>query len=69
MTTGTTIRAKREALAITAVELASLVGVSRSAVSMWELDQAHPRLKTQHALAASLGLSWSELFGPQSGAA
>jgi len=69
MTLGAQIRATREARAITPDELAADLGVSRSTVTMWELDHARPRLKTQHALAKTLGLSWSELFGPESRAA
>ena len=64
MTTGATIRARREALAITPDELATTLGVSRSAVAMWELDHARPRLKTQHRLAATLSIAWADLFGP-----
>ncbi len=54
--TGTIIRQKREEAGISQEQLAELVGVSRQAVSKWELGQAQPTLDNLERIEAALAL-------------
>jgi transcriptional regulator with XRE-family HTH domain len=57
---GTRIKARRQQLGLTQVQLADAVGASESAVIDWELGRHFPRRKL-HAIEAALGIS---LTGP-----
>ena len=57
---GSIIRQKREECGISQERLAELVGVSRQAVSKWELGQAQPALDNLERIeAASDGKPWA----------
>ena len=47
---------------ITQVELAEMLGISRTAVSMWETGEALPRAETLKRLAKILGCTIDELL-------
>ena len=53
----------RKELGITQVELAERVGVTKAAVSKWELGQSLPDVEMLPRLASQLGITLDELFG------
>lgn len=53
----------REQRGLSQTEIATALGVSRSAVAMWETSPACPRGKTVVQLAEVLDCSIDELFG------
>lgn len=53
----------RKKKGISQARLAGLLGVSRSAVSMWEIDKSQPDPDTLVRLSEILGVSLDELFG------
>ena len=63
MTLGETIQAKRTALGLSQEALAERVGVSRQAVSKWEVGDAVPDTDKLVPLARALGVSVDELLG------
>lgn len=62
MTLGQRIVQYRKALGLSQEELADRVGVSRQAVSKWELDEAQPDADNIVRLAQSLGVSTDQLL-------
>lgn len=60
---GETIQALRRQKNLTQEQLAELVGVSRQAVSKWELNNALPDTDKLAPLARALGVSAEELLG------
>lgn len=48
---------------MTQQQLADQVGVTKAAVSDWELGKSTPRQGYQVAVAKSLSTTWSALFG------
>ena len=60
---GETIQALRRQKNLTQEQLAELVGVSRQAVSKWELNAALPDTDKLVPLARALGVSVDELLG------
>ncbi len=75
MTLGQRIAQYRKALGLSQEALAELVGVSRQAVSTWELDEAQPDAVQIVLLAQALGVSTDQLLlgedetetGPETG--
>ena len=63
MIIGEIIQARRTALGLSQEGLAELVGVSRQAVSKWELGDAVPDTDKLVPLARALGVSVDELLG------
>lgn len=63
MTLGETIQAKRTGRGLSQEKLAELVGVSRQAVSKWELNAAVPDTDKLVPLARALGVTVDELLG------
>lgn len=63
MTLGMTIQKERTRLGLSQEKLAEQVGVSRQAVSKWELDDAVPDTDKLVPLARALGLSVDTLLG------
>ena len=63
MTLGETIQAKRTAQGLSQEALAERVGVSRQAVSKWEVGDAVPDTDKLVPLARALGVSVDELLG------
>ena len=63
MTLGMTIQKERTRLGLSQEKLAEQVGVSRQAVSKWELDDAVPDTDKLVPLARALGLSVDVLLG------
>jgi putative molybdopterin biosynthesis protein len=62
--TGSHLRAARQARGFSQQQLASMAAVSRQAVSAVESGHSDPSLRVALALAQALGLSVEELFGP-----
>lgn len=62
MNIGTTIRTRRRALDLTQEALAELLGVSVSAVSLWETEKTMPDISLVPALCSVLDISADELF-------
>ncbi len=62
MTIGQRIAQFRKAKGLSQEDLAERVGVSRQAVSKWELDQALPDAEKIIALAAALGVSTDQIL-------
>ncbi len=62
MTMGQRIVQLRKAKGLSQEDLAERVGVSRQAVSKWELDQALPDAEKIIALAAALGVSTDQIL-------
>lgn len=56
------IKEIRKTRGITQEELAERLGVKRTTVSMWELDESAPAARMLPALAAALGCSIDALF-------
>ena len=63
MTIGETIQRLRTKCRLSQEQLAELVGVSRQAVSKWELNAALPDTDKLVPLARALGVSVDELLG------
>ena len=63
MTLGERIQSKRSALGLSQERLAELVGVSRQAVSKWELSDALPDTDKLIPLARALRITVDELLG------
>ncbi|MCR4905086.1 MAG: helix-turn-helix domain-containing protein, partial [Clostridiales bacterium] len=63
MNLGTTIRAARRSKDMTQEDLASLLGVTLSAVSQWEQGKTMPDIALVPALCSALDLSADTLFG------
>ena len=63
MTIGETIQRLRTKRRLSQEQLAELVGVSRQAVSKWELNTALPDTDKLVPLARALGVSVDELLG------
>ena len=65
MTTGAIIQRERARLGLSQEKLAELVGVSRQAVSKWELGDAMPDTDKLVPLARALGISVDTLLDNQ----
>lgn len=63
MALGETIQKKRNEQGMSQEQLAELVGVSRQAVSKWEVGDAIPDTDKLIPLAGALGISVDELLG------
>jgi len=63
-TAGAGLRLARQARGFSQQQLAGMAGVSRQAVSAVESGHSDPSLRVALAIAAALGLSVEELFGP-----
>lgn len=61
---GARLRLARQARGFSQQQLAALAGVSRQAVSAVESGGSDPSLRIAFALAAALGMTVGELFGP-----
>ena len=57
------IKDKRDAAKLTQVELSKLLGISQSAIAMWETGQSFPRTELLPKLAEILNCSVDELLG------
>ncbi len=62
MTMGQRIAQLRKTKGLSQEELAELVGVSRQAVSKWELDEAQPEASKIILLAQALGVTTDQLL-------
>ncbi len=62
MTLGETIQYYRRRAGLSQEALAELVGVSRQAVSKWELDEATPEVTKLKALAGAFGITTDQLL-------
>lgn len=60
---GKAIRETREMLGMSPTELAESVGVTPGAISQWENGRTSPRQHHQIAVAQTLNVPWSLLFG------
>ena len=67
MTTGEKIQSLRKKQGLTQEQLAQNLGVSRQAVSRWELDEALPETANLLPLAKALGCSIDWLLDPAQG--
>lgn len=67
MTTGQKIQALRKRRAMTQEQLAQQVGVSRQAVSRWELDEVLPDTQNLLPLREALGVTIDTLLDPAQG--
>lgn len=56
------IKRKRQSLGITQAELANILGVSPSTISMWEVGKSHPRVTLLPRVAEILGCTVDELL-------
>ena len=63
MEIGSRIRRWREAKGLSKTQLASLVGVTVSAVVQWEHGHTGPNRKNLRALTDALGMSLAEFYG------
>jgi len=63
LTLGTIIQTKRQQLGLSQEQLAEQVGVSRQAVSKWEVGDAIPDTDKLVPLARALGITVDELLG------
>lgn len=61
---GQRIKAGREALSLTQVQLAERLGVEQTTVSRWEAGLTAPYRDRQVQLATVLNREWAELFNP-----
>ena len=64
MDLGCAIRVRRLELSMRQLDLARAVGVSKSAVSLWEKGETSPNYKTLLKVAKVLGMSARDLFYP-----
>lgn len=60
---GAAIRTVRKMRGLTPQELAEKLGKTPSAISQWELGTYTPRQSVQVAIAQTLDVPWSMLFG------
>ena len=60
---GQMIRKTRQLRGMSINELASAVGVTDGAVSQWETGRFAPRQQRQVAIAKTLDVPWSMIFG------
>ena len=67
MTTGEKIQALRKKRDLTQEQLAQELGVSRQAISRWELDETLPDTQNLLPLKAALGVSVDTLLDPNLG--
>lgn len=67
MTTGEKILTSRKKQGLTQEQLAQNLGVSRQAVSRWELDEALPESSNLLPLSKALGCSIDWLLDPAQG--
>lgn len=67
MTTGEKIQALRKKRGLTQEQLAQELGVSRQAISRWELDETLPDTQNLLPLKAALGVSVDTLLDPKLG--
>lgn len=67
MTTGQKIQALRKQRGLTQEQLAQRLGVSRQAVSRWELDESLPETANLLPLGEVLGVSLDTLLDPAQG--
>lgn len=67
MTTGQKIQTLRKQRGLTQEQLAQRLGVSRQAVSRWELDESLPETANLLPLRESLGVSLDALLDPAQG--
>ena len=65
MTIGETIQRLRTKRRLSQEQLAELVGVSRQAVSKWELGDAAPEVDKLRALAREFGVTVDELLSEE----
>lgn len=56
------IKAKREAVGLTQAKFADTLGVSRTAVAMWETTNAYPRAELLPRIAKLLDCTIDELY-------
>ena len=64
MDLGCAIRARRLELGMGQLDLARLVGVTKSAFSQWERGETLPTYKISPKLAKALGMNARDLFYP-----
>ena len=64
MDLGCAIRARRQKLGMRQLDLACAVGVTKSAVSQWELGETSPTYKMSLKVAKALGMNARDLFYP-----
>ena len=64
MSLGCAIRARREELGMRQLDLARAVGVTNSAVSLWERGETSPTYKMSLKVAKALGMNARDLFYP-----
>ena len=64
MSLGCAIRARREELGMRQLDLARAVGVTNSAVSLWEKGETSPTYKMSLKIAKALGMNARDLFYP-----
>lgn len=69
MTTGQKIQALRKQRGLTQEQLAQRLGISRQAVSRWELDESLPETANLLPLRDALGVSIDALLDPAQGPA
>ena len=69
MTTGQKIQTLRKRQGMTQEQLAQRLGVSRQAVSRWELDEVLPETANLLPLSRALGVSVDSLLDPAAEAA
>ena len=65
-TLGQRIQQLRRGLGLSQEQLGEMLGVSRQAVSKWEMDQSEPDLKTVVQLCRTFSVSSDELLGLES---
>ncbi len=64
MDLGCAIKARRLELGMRQQDLASAVGVTKSAVSLWEKGETSPTYKMSLKVAKALGMNARDLFYP-----
>ena len=64
MDLGCAIRARRQELGMRQLDLARAVGVTKSAVSQWELGETSPTYKMSLKVAKALGMNARDLIYP-----
>lgn len=63
MIKGSRLKAAREKCNLTAEELGSLVGVSKTAISLYEAEKRNPKIDTLLEIMYTLGVSCDYLLG------
>ena len=59
------IRMRREAMGLTQAKLANALGVSRTAVTMWETGKSRPRFELLPKIAQLLGCTIDDLYADE----